>query len=455
MQISLKLTKLQQNEHQLKDKLMKLEWINKEFVHELECREKIFFSTESKMKEFSLIKTNFETQLQSLERQLNQVRQEKSNHMLSTRKSNQNIPADLQGNSTEELTDVSIELENSALLKELEAREKSLSEQLEATELQFVLTKKSYEEERQKLEYEHSSVVSELSNKMLDMESTTTLTVKQLQEERSDIHQEIMRTLQEYHSRETSLKKQIMALEQDMELQASLKRSLSQQLEELNGKLKEAQEREDAFKETIEKADQIVSDVEKGYRERIAILEDNNRILEKRIQSLEEELEEASSRLDDKNDENLLSEAGHMRETIARLEESEHSLRNKVRLLQNERNELLIEVQENEQVIKKNMNLQREFDNLRREVVSIKSSKRDIEDLLKTTTEASSLKEAEMSRALQSLRKERDNLQDSLKQIKKQRLSSTEPSIQYSMTSSRRTSSSLVKEYDSDDSSFL
>jgi hypothetical protein len=464
-EISQKLTKLEQNEHHLKDKLQKLEWINKEFVHELECRERIFFTTEAKLKEFSLIKTNFESEVLSIRTQLHQVKQDKTEYHLSLNssiKSNQSPPAGHeQGKQDENQPDTLIQLsqQTSQLLNELEAQEKSLLAQLEAKELEFMLTTKSYDEERKKLESEHLSVATELSNKMKDMESATSLTVKQLEEERHQIHQEIVGVLREYHSRETFLRSQIMALEQDMELQTSLKRSLSEQLEEVNAKLRECQEREEAFKETIEKADAIVSDVEKAYRERISLLEDNNVILHKRIECLQEELDEASCALEDlrkgggRGD--PFSDETDLRETIARLEESEHSLRNRVRLLESERNDLLFEIQDSEKVIRKNVTLQRDYENLRREIISLKSSKQDLEDLIKTTTDASSQRESDLTRALQSLRKERDNLEDSLKQVKKQRMSSsltTDSSNGYT----RRTSSFTKDGYDSsEDSSFL
>lgn len=388
------------------DKLKKLEWINKEFVHELEFREKIFFESESTFKEFSQIKAKYTSDVQSLEIQLQQMKLQiqQANH--------DNSNQCLSGQEKEQVKS----------LHELQSKEKLLIAELKSKEEQFKAYEKSCENKRNQLQREHVKIVNELSNRMKEMENATSFTVKQLQEERSDIHRELEKCLKEYHSRETILKSQVTSLEQDMEMQQSLKKILSTQIEDLTAKLRDAQEKEEAFKETIEKADQIVSDVEKGYRERIAVLEDNNRILQKRIQSLEEELEEVNSKLDDKSfTSDPFSDEVHLRETIVRLEESEHSLRNKIRLLESERNELLIELQENEQVINKNVHLQKEYDSLKREFSVLKSNKQDLEDIIRTTTESFAVKETDMKRVIQGLKRDRDDLEDSLNDLKKHR----------------------------------
>ena len=58
---------LERNEQQLKEKLQQLEWINKEFVRELEMREILFLTRESEEKDWKKIKSNHDRDILELQ----------------------------------------------------------------------------------------------------------------------------------------------------------------------------------------------------------------------------------------------------------------------------------------------------------------------------------------------------------------------------------------------------
>lgn len=66
---------LERNERQLKEKLMQLEWINKEFVRELEMREVLFLTRESEEREWKKIKSNHDQDIHDLNLLQKQIQQ--------------------------------------------------------------------------------------------------------------------------------------------------------------------------------------------------------------------------------------------------------------------------------------------------------------------------------------------------------------------------------------------
>ena len=403
-QMSHRLVKLEQNERLLRDKLIKLEWINKEFVHELELRERILNSKEADHKELQLIKSTFSHEVQRIQSQLNQVSQKLGQHH------------EKELNNTNEYRE-SLDCE----LTQLHDRERQLIIEMRQKESEFDLIKKSFEEKRKKLEAEHEAVAVNLMVRMKDMETESALTVRQLEEQRRTIYHELEACVKEFNLKEVVMSKRISSLEQELCALQSNQAADCSALQSLRDELRESREREAAFKETINRADQIIFDAEKGYKERIDGLRESEAQLTKKIERLEEELEEvkySSSSCYSSSSNDHASLEISLRECITRLEESEHSMKNKIKRLENERNELLIELQENEQVINKNTHLQREHESLKKEFAFLKSYKSDLEDLLKSQAESFAQKETNLLKQINALKKERDSFDVSLSRLR-------------------------------------
>lgn len=403
-QVSQRLVKLEQNERLLRDKLIKLEWINKEFVHELELRERILNSKEADHKELQLIKSTFSHEVQRIQSALDQVNQKLTHHHEN------------ELNSPNEQHEESV---RDSELTQLQDQKRQLISEMRQKESEFNLIKKSFEEKRKKLESEHEAVAVNLMVRMKDMETESALTVRQLEEQRKTIYHELEACVREFHLKEVVMCKKISSLEQELCTLRSTHEADSKELSDLRDELRESREREAAFKETINRADQIISESEKGYKERIDGLRESEAQLTTKIHQLEEELEDvkyssssASCYSSSSNDHASLEIS--LRECITRLEESEHSMKKKIKCLENERNELLIELQENEQVINKNTHLQREYESLRKEFAFLKSYRSDLEDLLKNQTEDFAKREAELLTQIAALKKQKDSFEISL-----------------------------------------
>lgn len=469
--ITLKLSELEKNEKLLKDKLSNLEWINKEFVKELELREQLLLTRESEVKELMSLRLSFSRDLEVIHAERRKMF-DKMKYLLSSKKEEEVVEDEKdegeckerqEGPRKDEEESMSMSWyfrngledqmemkrkklklqeqdERARLLNELHDQEESLIKKLKEGEEQVNFVRSSFDLKRKKLESTHASVVVALASRMKDMEEASSLTVKQLEGQRSQLTQDLEGCLQFFVSREEDMRQRINQLEKEAENLSQNTESLQQEINALTTDLNQSREREAAFKETIQKADQIVSDIEKGYKQRIALLEDSEKLLRQRIKSLEEDLEEASLKLESHpshNQRQLLLEGTSgdedhnpvtLRETITRLEESEFALKNKIKLLENERKELLIELQDNEQVLSKNVHLQREYELLKREIFHLKEHKQDLDDLLKSSTEVFVQKEAELKDIIDGLKKDRDSLAESLKQLCHEKMSKSSSS---------------------------
>ncbi|KAI1287943.1 Pre-mRNA-splicing factor SLU7 [Halotydeus destructor] len=335
-----KLTALEANERQLRDQLLNLEWINKQFIQELELRESLLSQKQSNMNEdyIALEETikNLEHTLDivqdrkmTLESEQSKVRQAMDKRRTETRPvrppriRSRRLSIDgavdmvQREDSTRSLTACRIELFNPTLdnvLVELEEKEDQLCNQFEQIhneelELERSLADKRCElehlrsrrsESMKDLEQKQCSVVNAIRERMCSMASKSSKTVSQLEEERKQIWSGLESAARAFCSRESVLGSKIHDLEHKVqselvELQKKLDSEENAALV-LRKELQEAVGKEVAFRETLSKADGLFAELEQKYRDQVSELEETERQLRSELDEVRESAAEVNKK---------------------------------------------------------------------------------------------------------------------------------------------------------------
>lgn len=140
-----KINKLETNEQLLRERLLQLEWINKEFVRELELREKIFFEREKKHKEWLVSENEFkqiicelQSEKNSLEIKVKDLETERNN-LIEEIASLRNVFEEMKHRHQNELKDTKNEqniivIDLQKHLTELESKEREFLTQMQSIE---------------------------------------------------------------------------------------------------------------------------------------------------------------------------------------------------------------------------------------------------------------------------------------------------------------------------------
>ena len=292
------------------------------------------------------------------------------------------------------------------------------------------------------LDQEHARVAQALVDKMQEMESTSGRTVKQLEEQRHQLCVQLEGNFREFQAREQNLRNKISQLEESVrqihsseslqtqkdepDESAYLRTLLEQEQQKVSALTNEAS----AYKETISKADVIVENLEKEYKEKIARLEATQEDFTRKLNQAENELQSAinsSSNNKSNSSGNMLlvqeledaeEREKRLRENLSRLESSEKITRDRIKHLESEKNTLESELQEYENVLSSVFKLKGEVESLKGQIRQQESDQEELQQLLHRTQSFHYQKENQLTQEIQRLKQERRSLELTLMDLK-------------------------------------
>ncbi|CAG2105213.1 unnamed protein product, partial [Medioppia subpectinata] len=278
-ELTTKLAKLETNEQQLRERLVQLEWINKEFVRELELREKIFFEREKNQNEWTNSENEFKYAINELKNEIKTF--------------------DIR-NAYERRIKILLE-EHKLMEKELKMKMKEMEGQTSSTVNQ--------------LEFERNKIIKQLEENKIEAK------ILQLVKNKSNCDK--LRNCEN-----EKLKIEINCI-QSCE-------------EELKRKLNEMMQKESAYVETLAEADKIIATLEHNYKHRIEELEASKTGLKLRVTQLEESESRLRSSLrpDRRATNDSYGKASDLVKQLIDSEARECSLRQQIKALETSVNQL-------------------------------------------------------------------------------------------------------------------
>ncbi len=239
-----KINKLETNEQLLRDRLLQLEWINKEFVRELELREKIFFEREKKHKEWLVSENEFKQIISELQSEKNSLEikvkdlETERNNLIEEIASLRYMFDEMKHRHQNELKDT--KNEQNIIVVDLQ---KHLTE-LESKEREYITQMQSIECNK-----------TDEQNKLKQLNENYALLKEDLQKERENIIKlkdnfatELNHLINNHISHENELKQKIEELEIQESISTTKLKNLSEREEDLKNIL---MEKENELKKVI------------------------------------------------------------------------------------------------------------------------------------------------------------------------------------------------------------